>query len=357
MSYLLETHRRLYNDALAERRDVYEAAKVSVSYLDQAKSLTLHRKYTSWLKASNTSSCQRTLKRLDLAFQSFFRRVKTGDTPGFPRFKGRGRFDSIVFTHRDGCRMRDSGRAYFQHVGDVKVKLHRPYEGRIKTMRFKLKSGKWYLVLSSDLGDVAPPKRAILREVGIDLGLKTFATMSDGNEIGKESFFRDSEAKLKRLQRMVTRKTRYTNRWRKACRNVARHHERIANKRRNWHFEEVSKLVNDYDLIVVEDLNIKGLSRTRMAKSVVDASWGQFTSILEFKAECAGATVIKVNPAYTTQTCSACGSVEGPKGITELAIRGWTCSCGAIHDRDVNAAKNILRLGSSLHERIERVAA
>ncbi len=357
MAQMLETHRHIYNDALAQRIDVWEAARNTVSYNDQSADFKINRRYNGFLARTNFSSAQRTLRRLDRAYQAFFRRVKAGEKAGFPRFKGRGRFDSIEFTHRDGCRMLDSGRARFQYVGDVKVKLHRPYEGKVKTMRLKRKAGKWYLVLSCDLGDVVPVKRPIEREVGIDLGLKTFGTFSDGGSMERKRFFRDGQAKLRRLQRRVSRRKKGSKRWRKACAAVATHHFRIDNQRRDFHFQEVAKLVTAYDLIVVEDLNIKGLARTRMAKSVVDAAWGQFINILEFKAECAGATVIKVNPAFTTQACSSCGSIEGPKGQSGLAVREWACSCGVTHDRDVNAAKNILRLGSSLHERIGRIAA
>lgn len=358
MEEMLDTHRILYNNALAERKDVYESSGVSLRYGDQSASYKENRKSNEYYQRTNFSSCQATLKRLDRAYQAFFRRVKAGQTPGYPRFRGRGRFDSVEFpSYGDGGKMRDSGRAYFQHIGEIKVKLHRPWEGVIKTMRLKRKVNKWYLVLSCDLGACTPAKRSVRTGVGIDLGLKTFATASDGTEFGSETFFRDHEAKLRRLQRRVSRRNKGSNRWKKACIDVAKHHVKIANRRRNWHFNTAGKIISGYDLIAVEDLNISGLARTRMAKSVVDAAWGQFVNILEFKAECAGATVVKVNPAYTTQMCSACESIEGPKGQAGLGEREWTCSCGVEHDRDVNAAKNILRLGWSLHAEIRRVAA
>jgi len=357
MLEMLETHRRIYNNALAQRRDVYEAEGKSISYGEQSANYKVERIENEYYQRTNFSSCQATLRRLDKSFKAFFHRIKSGDTPGYPRFRGRGRFSSVEFpSYGDGCKMRESGRAYFQHIGEVKVKLHRPFEGKIKTMRFKNEAGKWYLVLACDLGDCLPSKKPIESSVGIDLGLKTFAVLSDGSQIDSKRYFRDGAKKLRRLQRTVSRRKKGSNRWRKACRNVARFHAKVANQRRDWHFKEAHKLVNSYDLIALENLNIKGIARTRLAKSTLDAGWAQFTDILSYKAECAGTTVVKVNPAGTTQTCSSCGSK--PDQRITLQVRTYKCSsCGLIIDRDLNAAHNILKLGRSFQESIERVAA
>src|SRR5215470_14037232 len=155
MGALLETHRRLYNDALAERKQAWEHEQRSVSYGEQSGRLKVTRKTNSFLAATNFSSCQATLRRLDKAFQSFFRRVKAGETPGHPRFKGRRRFATVEFPcYGDGCRF-DGRCVYFQHVGRVKIKLHRPIEGQIKTIAFKHEADGWYVMFSCDLGDVA----------------------------------------------------------------------------------------------------------------------------------------------------------------------------------------------------------
>src|SRR6266508_7011092 len=187
MEAMVETHRHLYNRALAQRKEAWEQEQRGVSYGDQSATLKAQRMVNPYLTLTNFSSCQATLRRLDTAFQAFFRRVKAGDKPGYPRFRGRGRYDTVVFpSYGDGCKLRE-GRAYFQHIGAVKLKLHRPLEGRIKTMAFKREADGWYVVFSCDLGDVtvAPSEQPA---VGIDLGLKAFLTTSEGESIPPPKF-------------------------------------------------------------------------------------------------------------------------------------------------------------------------
>jgi putative transposase len=180
---MLETHRRLYNSALKERREIYEAEGQPVPYAEQSGKLKEARKCDPYLARTNFSSTQATLRRLDRAFKSFFRRVKAGEVPGYPRFKGRDRFRLVEFpSYGDGCRLKDNGRLYLQHIGHIKVKLHRPIEGKIKTCSVKKSCGKWYANFSCDLGD-APEATCYGAAVGIDLGLKAFLATSDGEAV------------------------------------------------------------------------------------------------------------------------------------------------------------------------------
>lgn len=353
---MLETHRRLYNHALAERRDAYQQEQRTVRYGEQSAHLKSERLTNHYLAATNFSSCQATLRRLDRAFAAFFRRVKAGDKPGYPRFRGMGRFDTVEFpSHGDGCKLAGD-RVYFQHVGSVKVKLHRPVEGAIKTLSVKRETEHWYLIVSCDLGD-APAKRPVQRTVGIDLGLKAFLTTSDGEQIAPPQFYRKAQAKLRRAQRRLSRCKDGSNRRKKAKQRVARLHQHVANQRRDWQHKAALALVNRHDLIAHEDLNTKGLARTRLAKSIHDAGWAQFLAILTSKAEGAGVSVIAVDARNTTQVCSDCGAL--PAVPLTLRDRVYHCaSCNLSLDRDTNAALNIKqRLGCSRQAPTEAIAS
>jgi len=342
---MLESHRRLYNLALRDRRDVYEAEKRSVSYGEQSARFKETRKVLPSFAALNFSSAQATLRRLDKAFKAFFRRVKSGDAPGYPRFKSEDRFRTVEFpSYGDGCRLKDNGRLYLQHVGHVKVKLHRPVEGTIKTVSVKRSCGKWYVIFSCDLGD-APEATGDGPAVGIDLGLKSFLVTSDGKSVEPPRYYRESQKKLRKAQRSISRKTKGSNRRRKAQEKAARLHEKTANQRRDFHHKQARKLVDTHGLIVHEALNIKGIAQTRLAKSTHDAGWASFLNILSYKAEEAGTRVVAVNPRNTTQACSSCGAM--PEVKKTLSDRTHVCPCGYTDDRDVDAALNILSLGRS----------
>lgn len=341
MVAMLETHRRLYNAALAERKDAYEQEKRSVSYGQQSGHLKGERTTNPYLAKTNFSSCQATLRRLDKAFQAFFRRVKAGDKPGYPRFKGRNRFDTVEFpAYGDGCKLTD-GRAYFQHIGYIKIKLHRPVEGQIKTMSFRREADGWHVVFSCDLGETQAAPSAN-PPVGIDLGLKAFLVTSDGETVEPPKFFRKAEKQLRRAQRRLARRNKGSNRRNKARQQVAKLHLHIQNQRRDFHHKTAHKLIETHGVIAHEDLNVKGIARTRLAKSTHDAGWASFLSILAHKAEEAGVQVIAVPPYNTSQACSQCGCIV-PK---TLADRVHVCPhCGYTADRDLNAAQNIERLG------------
>ena len=340
MAGMLDTHRHLYNRALAERKDAWESEQRTVRYGEQSGHLKADRTTNPHLAKTNFSSCQATLRRLDRAFAAFFRRIKAGEKPGYPRFRGFGRFDSVEFpSYGDGCRLRD-GRAEFQHIGRVKLKLHRPIEGTIKTMRFKREADGWYVVFSCDLGDVRP-ELSSKPDVGIDLGLNAFLTTSDGEHVAPPKLYRKAQDVLRRAARKVARRGKGSNRRKKAVVLLAKHHQHVANQRRDFHHKTARDLVTRFGLIAHEKLNVRGIARTRLAKSTHDAGWAAFLAILAQKAASAGVTTVAVDPRNTSQACSNCGAL--PEVKKTLKDRVHVCSCGLTLDRDWNAARNILQ--------------
>ena len=334
---------RLYNAALQERRDAWKQARRSVSYYEQADQLKAIRADGS-LTLANFSACQDVLRRVDKTYRAFFARVKAGRKAGFPRFRSRKRYDSLTFpAYGDGCRLTPSGRLYLQGIGDLKVTLHRPVEGRIKTVSVKREAGRWYALFSCEVepSPLPPSDEA----VGIDVGLTAFATLSDGSEIANPRHLRAAQRKLRIAQRRVAHRTLGSNGRRKAVRLLQRAHARVQHQRADFHHKTSRALVDRYGLICVEDLNVKGLAGSMLAGAVHDAGWGSFLALLAFKAEGAGRRVVRVNPSGTTQRCSACGE-HVPKTLSQ---RWHSCrACGLSLSRDQNAAREILRLGLSL---------
>lgn len=357
MNSLLETHRRLYNHALAERKCVYEAEQRAVTYKEQSAKLKAERKSNPYLALCNFSSCQRTLKRLDRAFAAFFGRIKTGqqlrgevgrgEKPGFPRFRGFGRFDSVDFTIGDGAKLTADGKAYFQNVGEVKLKLHRSVEGTIKTATFQRHAGRWYVIFVCDLGEITA-EASTNPSVGIDLGLKSFLVTSNGETVDAPKLYRKAQAKLRRSQRSIARKKRVGKNRRKAVTALARVHAHVANQRKDFHHKTALSLVRRFGFIAHEDLNVKGMVRSlNLAKSTHDAGWSQFLAILSHKAECAGVEVVAVDPRHTTQACNRCGCL--PPVPIRLSCRTYSCChCGFTLDRDYNAAINIKNRAGTL---------
>jgi putative transposase len=345
---MLESHRRLYNLALRQRRDVYEAEKRAVYYGEQSSRFKETRRALPSFAALNFSSAQATLRRLDKAFKAFFRRVKSGHAlqgrkAGYPRFKPEERFRTVEFPSY-GCRLKDNGRLYLQNIGHIKVKLHRPVDGIIKTVCVRRSCVKWYVIFFCDLGNV-PEATADGAAVGIDLGLKSFLVTSDGEAVEPPRYYRESQKKLRRAHRSISRKEQGSGRRRKARQRVASLHEKTANQRRDFHHKQARKLIDTCGLIVHEALNIEGIARSRLAKSTHDAGWASFLNILSYKSEEAGTRGVAVDPRNTTQVCSSCGTI--PEVKKALADRIHICSCGYVADRDVNAARNILSLGRS----------
>jgi putative transposase len=334
---------RLYNGALQERRDAWKQARHSVSYYEQANQLKAIRADGN-LALANFSACQDVLRRVDKTFKAFFGRVKAGRKAGFPRFRSRRRYDSLTFpSYGDGCRLRENGRLYLQGVGNLKIKLHRPVEGRTKTVSVKREAGHWYALFSCEIE--AAPLPASDDAVGIDLGLITFATLSDDTEIANPRHARKAQARLRVAQRRVARRKRGGNGRRKAVRLLQRTHVRIQNQRADFRHKTARALVDRYGLIAVEDLNVSGLAGSMLARSVHDAGWRSFLAKLDYKAESAGRRIVRVYPAGTTQRCCACGA-HVPKTLKQ---RWHDCpACGLSLSRDANAAREILRLGLGL---------
>lgn len=340
--------RELYNAALQERRDAYRSTGKSPSNYDQQKSLIEVRAVRPEFAAIHTHLLQDALTRLDRAFAAFFRRCREGDTPGYPRFKGRYRYDSFTFkdaANGNGVKLiACEKRLRISGIGKVKIRLHRPYEGRLKQVTVSLDSdGHWYAAFVCDDVPVRPlPPTG--RAVGIDLGIAAFATLSDGSApVANPHLLEQAQANVARAQRRVSKGKRGSKRRRKAVRLLAKRHAKVRNARRDFHHKTARSLVRVYDSIAIEDLNVKGLARGMLARSVSDVGWAQFTKILAAKAEEAGRELIVVNPAGTSQQCSACGAMVHKN----LSVRVHRCPCGYVADRDENAARNVHRLGQS----------
>jgi putative transposase len=374
----LDSHRELYNAALQERRDAYERVvrgspgfysprrpKAPVCYRTQSAQLTEIREVRPEMAAWSFSSQQATLRRLNRAFGAFFARVRAGEEPGYPRFKSAHRFDSVEWpSDGDGCRWQpETSRVYLRGIGHVKVTVHRQVEGRVKTIQVKRQGRKWLLVLSCD--DVAAkPLEPTGRAVGLDVGINVFAATTDPafaeeGLVGNPRWARTGAERLTRAQHKLAAKKRGSANRRAAAETVAARHHKIANQRADFHHKTARALVGRYDLIVIEKLKIDNMIRSAkgtverpgtnvaaksgLNRSIADAGWGAFVSILKGKAEEAGRSVIDdVNPANTSQTCHRCGHVDAGNrhGIAFRCL-----NCGHRDHADVNAARNILRAG------------
>ena len=338
LSIALETHRRLYNSALAQRRWFYDEWQISRSYSDQSGWFKDERETNRWFASINFNSAQATLRRLDKAFQNFFRRVKAGQEPGFPRFKTADRFNSILFpSHGNGIGLKGN-KLRVQHVGTIRVCLHRDVEGTIKTLSLKREADKWFVVLACELPEPAKVGN-VLPAVGLDVGLTHFATLSNGEKIANPRFLKEELPALRRAQRSVSRKKKRSNNRKKAKRRVARIHARVANCRREHQHKVSNDLISRYGKIAVESLNVQGMVKNdRLSRAISDVAWSSFVAVLTHKVAKTGGEVVQVSPNNTSQLCSACGS-KVPK---TLAVRVHLCSCGLVLDRDQNAALNIL---------------
>jgi putative transposase len=339
LEVILESQRQLYNAALEERIDAYRKASVTRTLFDQQKALTEWRHGDPEGSALPLNIQRATLKRLDGAYKAFFRRVKTGGKPGFPRFRGKGWFDSFGFVEFCGISMRGSRLRFKGMPGELRVHLHRPIpaEAVIKSCVFRRDVKGWTVGLAADLSK--GPLREGERAVGVDLGIMTFAALSDGAMIPSLRAARLAERRLRTAQRALARKKRGSKGRSKARVGVRRCHAATVRRRANHLHQASARLIRDYDVIAIEALRVKGLARSSLAKDVHDASWAKFISLLRYKAAKAGARLVEVNPRNTTQDCSGCGA-RVPK---ELGDRQHECPhCGLSIDRDLNAARNIL---------------
>ena len=295
----------------------------------------------------NAQVLQDVVQRVDRAFQAFFRRVKSGETPGYPRFHGRNRYNSFTYPQvgEHGGARHDNGVLVLSKIGRIAVRWSRPIEGTPKTVTVSREADGWYVCFSC--ADVpTQPLPATGQETGIDLGLEAFATTSNGERIFHPGWYRKAERALKMAQRRVSRRKMGSNRRRKAVRLLAKTHLKVKRQRADFHHKTALALVRKHDTIDHEDVQTANMVKNHhLAKSISDAGWSQFLTILSAKAAWAGRRVVAVPPAYTSQACSGCGVIVA-KG---LSVRWHSCpDCGTSLHRDHNAAKNIERLGQSL---------
>jgi putative transposase len=335
----LESQRQLYNAALEERIGAFRNAGITRTYVDQCKALTEWRRSDPEARSVPLCLQRWTLKQLDQAYRGFFRRLRTGDKPGFPRFRGKGRFDSFGFREFSGIRLANGRLRFAGMPGALRVHFHRPLPeaAPIRSCVFRRDAKGWKVGFAVHVPTASP--RAGTRTVGVDLGITTFAALSDGGFIPSLKAARRAERRLRQANRALARTARGSRGRRKARAAVARCHGATARARLDYLHQAGARLVREYDVIVVEKLNVNGLARSALAKDVHDASWTRFISMLRYKAEYAGARVVEVDPYDTSQDCSGCG-MKVPK---ELGDRVHACAhCGLRIDRDLNAARNIL---------------
>ncbi|MFG2940074.1 RNA-guided endonuclease InsQ/TnpB family protein [Streptomyces sp. NPDC048282] len=377
---MLRDHCSLYNGALQERRDAYRhTSKTSIKYGDQSAQLKEIRAFDPERQGRwSFSSQQATLRRLDKAFQAFFRRVKVGQTPGYPRFKGIGHFDTVTFPKDgDGCRWDSTPherqtRVRLQGVGHIRVHQHRAVRGRVKTISIKREDNRWYVLLSCD--DVpAEPLPATGAMVGIDMGVTHFLTTSDGEHVANPRFLEAAADELAEAQRHLAtfpKRTRQrTKRHRAAARKVAKLHGRIRRQRNDFHHKTARALVTDHDVIAHERLNAAGMTKSPAPKprpeqpgdflpngaaakaglnrSILDAGWAQFLGTLANKAESAGRLVVPVDARNTSRTCPECGHVAKENRVTQARFQCTACTFAANADH-VGATNVLNRAGLAL---------
>jgi putative transposase len=358
--------RELYNAGLQERRDAWEKCHISVNFTWQSAELPDIKDVRPEYHDITAQVLQDVLHRLDKAFTAFFCRVQAGEQPGYPRFQGRNRYNSFTYPQvgEHGGAALEGKLLTLAKIGRIRLRLHRPLLGTPKTVTIIREADGWYAAISCAQVPTLPLPLSG-QETGIDVGLKVFLITADGETVENPRHYRMAEKALQKAQRQLARKKKGSKRRRKAVQVVAKRHQKVKRQRTDFHHKTALQLVRAYDTIYLEDLQIANLVRrpkpvpgghggyehngarrnAGLNKSIQDAGWGQFRTILEGKAACAGRRVVAVPPAYTSQDCSGCGErVE-----KSLSVRTHVCpSCGLILDRDENAARNIHWLGQSL---------
>jgi putative transposase len=357
--------RALYNAALEQRKTWWERGQgVGATYYQQKAELPDLKGACPEFAEVHAHVLQDVILRVERAFQAFFRRIKAGETPGYPRFQGPARYHSFTFPEYGNGTVLDGRLLSLSKIGRIAVRLHRPLHGTPKTVTLSKEADGWYVCISC----VEVPIQLLTdtgRETGIDMGLRVFLLTADGQVVDNPRHQRRAQRYLAKCQRRVSRRTRASHRRRKAIAVLAKAHQHVKRQRADFHHKTALALVRQYDTIYHEDLQIANLARrpapqsdgtggfrpngaSRKAglnKSIHDAGWAYFLGILSFKAACAGRRVIAVPAPYTSQDCNRCGE-RVPKA---LSMRTHVCpACGLVLDRDLNAALNIQRLGQSL---------
>ena len=364
LTRLLSFQRELYNAALEERIGAWKWEKRSVTFFDQCQTLSTLKDVRPEVLEAGVTLCRGTLQRVDRAYAAFFRRVRRGETPGFPRFKGAARFDSLEWGDRSGWKLTEEHRLRLLGVGVVTMNYHRPLAGTPKAITVKREGRKWWV--SIRCVDVpAQPLAPTGRAVGLDLGIVNLLATSEGQLVDPERFAKRGRERLALAQRSLATKQRGSNRRARHVEEVARLHRKVRNQRSNAHHQLSRRLVNEFDLIVAEDLRIKNMVRSPKPKpdpsdpssflpngaaakaglnhSISDAGWGLLLSRIAYKAEEAGRTVVTVDPRYTSQRCVVCNHVAPSNRVSQAVFR---CQrCGHEDHADVNAACNILWAG------------
>ncbi len=346
----LELCRWVYNETLALRKNAWESEQKRISYYDSKKMIPIWKKDNPELKTVHSHTLQDVTMRVDLAFQAFFRRVKAGEKAGYPRFKGKGWYDSITYL-QSGFSL-NSNMLSLSKIGDVKIEMHRPLEGNIKRLIIRRTStGKWFVSILTDIETYQPLEHSD-KSVGIDVGILSFAVLSDKKCIPNPRFYVQEEKALVKVQRKYSKTEKGSLERKKALKAVCRVHERISNKREDFTQKLSKTLVDNYGIICFEDLNIKNMSKNHnLAKHILDAAWSKLVTYTSYKAENAGRKVILVDPKNTSKMCSNCGMLV-EKNLSE---RTHNCPfCGLAIDRDLNASINILRLGLQPVRKIDR---
>jgi putative transposase len=330
--------RFVWNWALERKRAVYQAAGKSLSYGELAAELVQLKQQpeTAFLQACDSQALQQSLRDLERAFGNFF-----AGRARFPRRKSRKRSPHAF---RIPQRATVEGHwVRLPKIGRVKVRLHRPMEGTIKSATVKQSAaGHWSITFVSHF-EPAAVQAAAERPAGIDVGLESFATFDDGRKIAPPRFYRRQERKLKRLQRRVSRCRQGSRNRGKARRRLAVAHAKVREQRQDWLHQWSRAIIREHDTVCIEDLNLKGLARTKLAKSFSDAAHGSFARMLEYKGRWYGCQVVRADRFFaSTKSCSNCGHQRN----LFLSERHWRCeACQAIHDRDINAARNLLQEG------------
>lgn len=336
LEFTLNICRFLYNSALRHRIEAYKHG-VSISYNNQANELQEIKEELNEFKQIHSQVLQDVLKRLDKSYKNFFLRIKRKQKAGFPRFKGKDRYDSFTYP-QSGFHLTET-HIELSKIGKIKLKYHRNIRGTIKTCTIKKELNQWYICLSCEIENQIIEKKEINNQIGIDVGLSSFLTDSNGIKIENPNFLTKSEEKLIEIQQSYSK-----NKSRKKKVKLQKLHRKIRNQRKDFHHKLSRKLVNEYDLIAFEDLNIKNMIGGEFNKSIHDVGWRNFLSMIEYKAEEAGTQVKKVNPSYTSINCSNCGFPV----YKDIHVRTHSCpNCGLSIDRDHNAALNILSTGTA----------
>lgn len=341
----------VYNDALAARKEARKAGRPYPRSTDLQKSVITLAKKTperAWLASVGVDPLIQSLRDLDTAYRNFFNSVsgkRVGRPVGLPRFKSRkDNRQSLRFT-RNGFRIRGNGKLNLAKIGDVRVKWSRELPANPSSVTIVLDAaGRYHASFVVDVEPEGLPE--VGDEIGVDLGLTSYAVMSTGEVIDNPRFLRKAEKKLRAAQRELSRKAKGSRNRAKARRKVARAHAKVADTRMDWMHKQTTRLIGENQVVYLEDLNVRGLARGLLAKSVHDAGWATFRRLLEEKAARHGRTVGVVHRAFpSSQLCSECGHRGGPK---PLHVREWVCgACGVLHDRDLNAARNILAAGQA----------